>query len=292
MKRMTKRMTLLSAFLLALSGLALTAGPAAAQGDEMDDVDQPYTDYGADTDEIMEVDDALTDEARRALESREAGLDRETMDLLDGIKWLGHASFLIEAEKTIYIDPYDLPRGMPKADIIFVTHGHRDHLSPEDIVRLLKPGTIVVTSEAAQSLLPEEVEHITGVTPGTGIVVDGIKVEVVPAYNKKKDFHPKERGDVGFVIHLEGRTIYHAGDTDFIDEMKNITTDVALLPAGGKYTMDAAEAAEAANTIKPRVAIPMHWGKIVGSEEDARAFVAACKVPAVILPVETKTSED
>ena len=250
-----------------------------AQGDELDEMENPYSEAGQDTDEIMEIDDALTDEARAALEEREA------MALLDGVHWLGQAAFLIEDEVTIYIDPFDLPDGLPGADLILVTHGHRDHLSPGDLVKILRPNTKVVTTEAARSLLPEEAKNVIPVVPGESIEVDDVKIEVVPAYNKDKDFHPKERGDAGYVIHLEGRTIYHAGDTDFIDEMKIIEADVALLPAGGTYTMDAREAAMAANAIEPRVAIPMHWGKVVGGRKDAEAFVEACEMPAFVLEV-------
>ncbi len=249
--------------------------------DETEDLENPYSDVGQDTDEIIETDDALTEEARAALEKREA------MALLEGIKWLGQSAFLIDDDKVIYIDPLDLPPGLPGADLVLITHGHRDHLSPDDLIKILRPSTKVVTTGAARSLLPEEAGNVIVVTPGESIEVDDIKIEVVPAYNKEKDFHPRERGDAGYVIHLEGRTIYHAGDTDFIDEMKNIEADIALLPVGGTYTMDATEAAQAANAIKPRVAIPMHWGKVVGTEKDAEAFVSQCDMPAFVLEIYT-----
>lgn len=267
--------------MLALVCLSLTLAPSLllAQGDELEEAENPYSDVGEDTDEIMEIDDALTDEARAALKERDAKA------LLEGIKWLGQAAFLIEDEIVIYIDPFDLPDGLPGADLILVTHGHRDHLSPGDLGKILKPNTKVVTPETARASLPEKAKDVTAVVPGESVEVAGVKIEVVPAYNKGKDFHPKERGDAGYVLHLEGRTIYHAGDTDLIEEMKNIVADVALLPAGGTYTMDAAEAAKAANTIKPKVAVPMHWGKVVGSEKDARAFVEACEMPAFVLEV-------
>jgi L-ascorbate metabolism protein UlaG (beta-lactamase superfamily) len=274
-----------------LLGMSVLLPSAAALAQDEDDFDQSYDEYGADVDEIMETDDALTYEARTAQAAREAGLDMETVKMLEGVKWLGHASFLIEDEEIIYIDPYNVPDGLPAADIILITHEHRDHLSPADIVKLLKPSTKVITVEAARSLVPSEVDSVIAVTPGQGIRVDGIKIDVVPAYNKDKDFHPKKRGDAGYVIHLTGRTIYHAGDTDFIDEMKDIDADIALLPAGGTYTMDAEEAARAADAIKPKVAIPMHWGTIVGSEKDAEAFVANCEVPAIVLDVYTPPAD-
>lgn len=287
MKRTIGTDLLAVAFLSAL----LLSSPLLAQDEDLDDVDRSYGEYGADTDEIMEIDDALTDEARAALEAREVGMDKETAALLRGIKWLGHASFLIEDEKIIYFDPFDLPKGLPKADLILVTHGHRDHLSPEDILKILKPDTKIVTVQASRASIPEEAKHVVAVTPRESVTVDGVNIEVIPAYNKSKSFHPKDSGDAGYVVHLKDRTVYHAGDTDFIDEMKNLKVDISLLPVGGKYTMDAKEAAEAANAIKPKVAIPMHWGKIVGSEEDARKFVTMCEVPAVILDVYTPAAE-
>ena len=268
--------------MLAVICISVLLLPAAlCAQDDAEDVENPYSDVGQDMDEIMETDDALTPEARAALAKKEIA------QLLDGIKWLGQAAFIIEDEVVIYIDPFDLPEGLPRADLILVTHGHRDHLSPDDLVKILRPSTKVVTVEAARALLPEEAKNVIVVVPGESIEVNRIRISVVPAYNKDKDFHPKERGDAGYVLYLKGRTIYHAGDTDFIDEMKNIEADIALLPAGGKYTMDAREAAQAANAIGPRVAIPMHWGKVVGSLEDAEIFVAECDVPAIILDVYT-----
>ena len=254
--------------ILALICLSLTLAPPAllAQGDELDEVENPYSDVGEDTDEIMEIDDALTDEARAALEEREAKI------LLEGIKWLGQAAFLIEDEVVIYIDPFDLPDGLPAADLIFVTHGHRDHLSPGDLGKILKGSTKVVTPEAARSSLPEEVRNVIEVVPGESVEVGDIKVEVVPAYNKDKDFHPKSNNWVGYVVTIGGETVYHAGDTDVIPEMKGLAPDVALLPVGGTYTMTAEEAAEAFRILKAGRGIPMHFGSVVGSEADAERF--------------------
>ena len=273
------RLSLVACLFTAICFAAYVAPSAVFAQYEDEDLENPYSDAGEDQDEIMETDDALTEEAR------EARKRIETETLLAGIKWLGHASFLIEDEEVIYIDPFELPEGLPKADLILITHGHQDHLSPKDILKVLRPGTKVVTVKAAESYLPEEVNEVVIVKPGESVEVDGIGIEAIPAYNKNKDFHPRERGDAGYVIHLKGKTVYHAGDTDFIDEMKNIETDIALLPAGGTYTMDAKEAAKAANAIKPRVAVPMHWGKIVGTRKDAETFVAECQVPAVIMEV-------
>jgi L-ascorbate metabolism protein UlaG (beta-lactamase superfamily) len=204
-------------------------------------------------------------------------------DLLEGIIWLGHDSFRIKApEGVIYFDPWKLRRAEP-ADLILITHQHQDHFSAEDVKKLLKPDTTIVSVAAVAKQLKGDVRTVK---PGDSLTVKGIKIEAVPAYNPGKQFHPKAAGHVGFIITAGGRRIYHAGDTDVIPEMAKIQTDVALLPVGGKFTMTASEAAEAANLIKPKVAVPMHWGDIIGTRADAEAFKKACKVPVEILEAE------
>ena len=205
------------------------------------------------------------------------------IELLEGITWLGHDSFRIKApEAVIYVDPWKLHDAEP-ADLILITHEHHDHFSAEDVKRLLKPDTTIVTVSAVAKQLKGDVQTVK---PGDSLTVKGIKIETVPAYNPAKQFHPKAAGHVGFIITAGGRRIYHAGDTDVIPEMANIQTDVALLPVGGKYTMTASEAAEAANLIKPKVAVPMHWGGIIGTHADAEAFKKGSKVPVEILEAE------
>ncbi len=193
------------------------------------------------------------------------------------LDWLGHASFKITDKKVIYIDPYNVPPD-EKADIILITHGHSDHCSIEDIKELIKDRTIILIPPDCQSKLSDlQGIDIHLVKPGKKIGAFGIIIEAVPAYNLNKNFHEK-------VVNIAGKRIYHAGDTDFIPEMKEIKEiDVALLPVGGTYTMDASEAAKAANTIKPKVAVPMHYGSIVGSEEDAKTFKELCNVEVEIM---------
>ena len=202
-------------------------------------------------------------------------------DLLEGIIWLGHDSFRIKApEGVIYFDPWKVRSAEP-ADLILITHEHHDHFSAEDVKKLRKPDTIIVTIAAVAKQLAGDVHTVK---PGDTLTVKGIQIEAVPAYNPAKQFHPKTAGHVGYIITAGGQRIYHAGDTDMIPEMANIHTDVALLPVGGKYTMNASEAAEAANLIKPKVAVPMHWGGgVIGTRADAEAFKKACKVPVEIL---------
>lgn len=188
--------------------------------------------------------------------------------LLQGIEWLGHASFRITGEKTVYIDPWQIEGG-PLADIILVTHDHRDHLSPEDIAKISTPRTVFVCPQFCASKLQGQVR---GVKPGDKIEIEGVHIEAVPAYNTNKPNHPRKAGHVGYIVEMGGRRIYHAGDTDLIPEMSQFKCDVALLPIGGTYTMNADEAADAVLRIRPKVVIPMHWGRIVGGETDVERF--------------------
>lgn len=188
--------------------------------------------------------------------------------MIEGITWLGHASVLIEDGITIYIDPWKV-REPKQADLILVTHEHFDHLSADDIAKLRGPETVIVASERAAAKLTGDVR---AVAPGQRIQVAGVWVETVPAYNLRKPNHPKAAGHVGYIVELEGRRIYHAGDTDLIPEMADIQCDVALLPVGGTFTMNAKKAAQALERIRPQVAIPIHWGEVVGSERDAKRF--------------------
>jgi L-ascorbate metabolism protein UlaG (beta-lactamase superfamily) len=200
--------------------------------------------------------------------------------LLEGITWLGHDSFRItSAEGVVYIDPRNLHRTEP-ADVILITHEHHDHFSPTDVEKLRKPGTAIVTIKQVAAQLKGDVRVVK---PGDTLSVGGIIVEAVLAYNPSKQFHPRPAGNVGFIVTAGGRRIYHAGDTDLIPEMSDIKADVALLPVGGKYTMDAGEAARAADLIQPGVAVPMHWGDLIGTRDDAESFRKLSKVPVVIL---------
>jgi len=156
-----------------------------------------------------------------------------------------------------------------QADLILVTHEHFDHLSKNDIAKLRGPETVVVASRGAAAKLPGEVK---AVGPGERFEAAGVWVETVPAYNTNKPNHPRAAGHVGYVVELEGRRIYHAGDTDLIPEMADIRCDVAMLPVGGTYTMNAKQAAQALQVLQPQVAIPIHWGKLVGSKRDAKRF--------------------
>ena len=201
------------------------------------------------------------------------------------IHWLGHSAFRIEdGSSQIYIDPFKLPANLPKADIIFITHAHYDHFSAEDIAKIKKDGTIIVATKDVTSKIGK---GTVTVVPGQNYTVGSLKVLTMPAYNLDKKFHSKGNNWVGYIITLSnGQKIYHAGDTDFIPEMRKVITDIALLPCGGTYTMTAQQAAEAANIFKPKVLIPMHWGEVVGSKADAEEVKKLFKGETVILKPE------
>jgi len=196
----------------------------------------------------------------------------EVHDVVKNITWLGHDGFLIKGDgKAIVIDPFQVKECEP-ADIILVTHEHYDHCSPEDIKKIRKESTVIVTEADSAKKLSGDVR---AVQPGDKLTVSGIPIEAVPAYNKNKNFHPEQNGWLGFIVTVDGVRIYHAGDTDLIPEMDSFKTDIALLPVSGTYVMTAEEAVEAAKMIKPKIAIPMHYDAIVGSADDARRFCDA-----------------
>jgi L-ascorbate metabolism protein UlaG (beta-lactamase superfamily) len=203
-------------------------------------------------------------------------------EMAEKIFWLGHDSFRIEAAKTIYIDPYQISSG-PKADFVLITHEHFDHCSPEDVSKIQQPGTVIVTEKDSAKKLSGDVRVVS---PGESVSLDDVTVVAVPSYNMDKDFHPKKNGWLGFIVDVEGVRIYHAGDADFIPEMKDFEVDIALLPVSGTYVMTAAQAVEAALAIQPKLAIPMHYGAIVGDEGDALNFKKALegKIEVLILP--------
>jgi len=214
-------------------------------------------------------------EEKDAVEKQEGGKEL-AMGLT--LKWLGHASFRIsDANTVIYIDPWKLKDSPHDANIVLVSHSHQDHYSPDDIAKVSGTQTKLVGS--TDVIAQERVGQ--AIVPGMTLVLEGVRVKGVAAYNPSKQFHPKAKQWVGFVIEVGSKRIYYAGDTDVTDEMKALKDiDVALLPVGGKYTMNAEEAAGATGDIKPKLAVPYHYGDIVGSETDAEKFKqdAACEV--------------
>ena len=212
--------------------------------------------------------------------------------MLERIHWLGHDAFRIDGPEIIYLDPYRLGAGNPTADVILITHDHSDHCSPGDIDKIRGDDTAIVTVAASAAKLDGD---ILIVKPGDSVTVKGIGVQAVAAYNVNKfpspgvPFHPKESGHVGFILTLDGHRVYHAGDTDHIPEMADLgEIDIALLPVSGTYVMTADEAVEAAATINPEVAIPMHVGRGIGSLDNAETFKEKAPVEVVILELESQ----
>ncbi|HWP82997.1 MAG TPA: MBL fold metallo-hydrolase [Bacteroidota bacterium] len=199
----------------------------------------------------------------------------------DHIHWLGHASFCIEdGPKRIFFDPWKLSPSVPLADLILITHSHYDHFSIDDIRRITKDTTAIV---APVDVAKQLKGNVIALKPGETLSIQEWTIETIPAYNLGKQYHQKANNWVGYILTLShGQRIYHAGDTDFTPEMRNVRSDVALLPCGGTYTMTAKEAAAAANAFRPKLVIPMHWGDIVGSKNDAEEVKKAFQGETVI----------
>ncbi|MFC1741437.1 MBL fold metallo-hydrolase [Nanoarchaeota archaeon] len=207
------------------------------------------------------------------------------------IQWLGHASFKITdilENRIIYIDPYQIDKTDP-ADIILITHSHYDHCSIEDLQKISTTKTVILAPPDCQSKIQGKVDNRDFVimTAGKDVTMGNIGIEAIPAYNTDKEFHPKDNEWVGYIVDINSKRIYHCGDSDFIPEMIRINKpDVALMAVSGTYVMTAEEAAKAVATFKPKLAIPMHYGAIVGEKADAERFKQLSPVPVEILEKE------
>jgi L-ascorbate metabolism protein UlaG (beta-lactamase superfamily) len=209
----------------------------------------------------------------------------EAADMTEHVHWLGHDTFRFDGPPVVYVDPFKLPAGAPRADLILITHDHFDHCSPDDVKAIRGAKTVIVAPRAAAAKLPGPVEVIA---PGQEKTLLGVTIKAIPAYNTDKQFHPKAAGMVGYLFTLAGTTYYHAGDTDDIPEMAGLAPDVALLPVSGTYVMTADEAAAAARAIKPKAAIPMHYGTIVGGASDAERFAKLLEGSGIAVVIKQK----
>ncbi|MHB8294020.1 MAG: MBL fold metallo-hydrolase [Acidimicrobiales bacterium] len=204
--------------------------------------------------------------------------------MLDAFTWFKQSGYLWQdGGPAVYIDPWEATTDVP-ADVILITHAHFDHFSVDDLTKLTSATTRVI---APRDVADELSGNVTAVGPGESHEAAGIKLETVPAYNNveaRLEAHPRSNNWVGYVLSLGGHTYYHAGDTDHLPELEDIRSDVAFLPIGGTYTMDANEAAGLARKMSPRVAVPMHYGFVVGSPADGQRFAeAAAPVPVTLM---------
>lgn len=193
--------------------------------------------------------------------------------MLAGFTWFKQSGYRwTDGGLTVYIDPWDVPGEPEPADVIFITHAHSDHFSPDDLGRLAKKDTVIV---APRDVAADLSGNVVAVAPGDVAEGAGVKAQVVPAYNiveERLEAHPKGNGWVGYILELGGTSYYHAGDTDHLPELEDVQASVAFLPIGGTYTMEAREAAGLAKKISPDVAVPMHYGFVVGTPADAERF--------------------
>lgn len=181
-----------------------------------------------------------------------------------------HSSIKISEGKIIYIDPFKIEKESHDADIILITHDHYDHYSPEDIEKVITKETIIVAPKTVKAL--SKMSNVVLVEVNQEYEVEDIKIETIASYNINKQFHLKKNEWVGYIIEIDGTRYYIAGDTDITPENRQVKCDIALVPVGGTYTMTYEEAAELVNIMKPKIAIPTHYGSIVGDLQDGTKF--------------------
>ncbi len=213
---------------------------------------------------------------------------------MDFLKWFGNASFSFvdkrSGNRAYWIDPFDLKdREIEPADLVFITHAHYDHFSPDDLEKVLHDETVIVAPLDILDKINRDGSLKKEVLPNQSYEIKGFKFSTIPAYNinpQRLSFHPKANNWVGFIFEINGQKVYHAGDTDFTPEMKDLNKlnlDIAMLPIGGTYTMDVSEAIDAANAIAAKTTIPMHYKRLLGdrykeAEEKFKTGVTASKV--------------
>lgn len=210
--------------------------------------------------------------------------------MYEEVEVLSHSSIKISGSLVLYFDPFNIADETHDADIILITHEHYDHYSPEDIGKIIKGGTILVCPESIKEKIKESpcgvaAQNIRYLSPDEDIELDSVKIHAVRAYNVDKNFHKKSYDWLGYVVSMDGTIYYVAGDTDINEDILSVRSchpDVALIPCGGTFTMDVREAASLAEKLSPKIAIPTHYGSIVGDKKDGDEFVRLLKgkVPA------------
>ncbi|MBP5261917.1 MAG: MBL fold metallo-hydrolase [Clostridiales bacterium] len=195
----------------------------------------------------------------------------------DFIRLLTHSSVKLKSDVVVYCDPYDIREALHDADLIMITHDHFDHYSPEDIAKVIKADTVVLVPSSMEAKVKKELGRKVMVLSGEAgekFNFDYIDVKMVPSYNVDKQFHPQSAGWVGYIVTIDDKKVYIAGDTDINDDILNVDCDVAMVPVGGTYTMTAAEAASLVNQIGCEVAIPTHYGSVTGDESCGIGFAS------------------
>ena len=207
--------------------------------------------------------------------------------MIDKIEVFTQSSIRIKSDVgTIYVDPFKIKEDFHDADYVLITHSHYDHFSVEDIRKVVKESTILVAPESMiddARELSREVKEVVAVQPGDDKKISGLELETIPAYNTLKPFHPRRAEWVGYILKLEGKRIYIAGDTGATNEAKEVQCDIAIVPVGGTYTMDAKKAADLIDTIRPEYVIPTHYGSVVGKPSDAQTFASLLKSPVKVV---------
>jgi len=203
-------------------------------------------------------------------------------EIIKNIQFLGHASLKIKlGNKTIFVDPWKIKEEKDKADIILVTHPHYDHYSEIDIKKIAKDTTILLSCKEVIS--QTSVKNKRVLLPFEETKIDDITIQGFPAYNINKPFHPKSNNWLGFVIKHNDVSIHIAGDSDVTEEAKQLKVNIMILSVGGTYTMTDKEAAELANLTKTDLAIPIHYGDVIGSKQNAQNFEKSVQLPTKVV---------
>ena len=199
------------------------------------------------------------------------------MTLLEKLTWLGHAGFFYDGPPRVYIDPFRIGAG-PVADLVLLTHPHYDHCSPAALRHVVGEDTQILCTADCLAALRSLSGSRRIMEPGTRVELQGASIEAIPAYTRKSRLHGRDNAWVGYVVEIDGTSFYHAGDTDYIPEMRALSVDVACLPISGGETMNVVEAAAAANSIAPQVVVPMHYGTL-SDDIDPELFGNLTRIP-------------
>ena len=183
------------------------------------------------------------------------------------IEVLNHASIKITSDKIYYFDPYKIDKKMNDADYIFITHDHYDHFDYNSIKNVINENTMLIVPACLEEKVKEITNNYTIVYPSCKYEIEKLNFDTVPSYNIGKSFHLKEMNYVGYIVNIKNNKVYVMGDTDVIDEIKDISCDICFVPIGGTYTMNYKEASDYINRINPKEVIPIHYGSIVGNRD-------------------------